>query len=52
MILIQKGTRAAAAEATAEDILQSDPKMVASGEEEKEDDKNLESKGRDKSIAK
>ena len=50
MTLIQKGTRAAAA-AVAEDILQSDPESVASGEEEREDDENLESKERNKSIA-
>ena len=37
--------------ATVKDILESDPKTVASGEKEKEDDKNLESKERDKSIA-
>ena len=34
----------------AEDILDSDPKSVASGEKEKEDDENLESKKREKAI--
>ena len=43
-----KVTRAAAA--TAEDILESDLKSVVSGEKEKEDDVNLESKKREKSI--
>ena len=50
MKLPQKVTRAAAA-ATTEDILQSDPKRVASGKEEKEEDENLESKKREKAIA-
>ena len=35
MTLTQKGTRASAAAATAKDILESDPKSVASGEKEK-----------------
>ena len=48
MTLTRKGTRAAA---TAEDILQSNHKSVASGEEEKEDDENLESEKREKDIA-
>ena len=48
MTLTQKGTMAAA---TAEDILQSEPKSVASGEEEKEEEENLESNNREKSIA-
>ena len=42
MTLTWKETRAAAD--TAEDILQSDPKSVASGKEEEDDDENLESK--------
>ena len=45
------GTRAATTTATDEYILHSDPKSVASDEEEKEDDENLESKERDKAIA-
>ena len=36
---------------TAEDILESNSKKVASSEQEKNDDKNLESKKRDKAIA-
>ena len=50
MTLTQKITRVAAA-TTAEDILESDPKTVASGEKEKQDDKNLQSKHCDKTIA-
>ena len=49
MTLTQKGTRAATA--TAEDVLQSNPKSAASGKEEKEDDEISESKERDKAIA-
>ena len=51
MTLIRKGARAASEVATAEDILESDPKSVASGKKEKEDDKNLERKKHEKSIA-
>ena len=51
MTLTRKVTREAAAAKTAKDILESDPKTVASGEMEKEDDENLESKERDKVIA-
>ena len=50
MTLTQKGTRATAAAATAEDILKSYPKTVASGKKEKEDEENLESKKRDRAI--
>ena len=51
MTITQKATRASALTPTDEDILQSDPKIVASGEEEKEDDENQESEKREKSIA-
>ena len=37
--------------ATTEDILESDPETVTSGEKEKEDDENSESNKCDKSIA-
>ena len=50
MTLTRKGTRVAAA-ATAKDISESNPESVASGEKQKEDDDNLESKERDKTIA-
>ena len=51
MTLTQKVTRAAAAAAaTVKDILQSDLEIVASVEEEREDDEYLERKERDKSI--
>ena len=50
MTLTQKGTRAVAAAATTKDILHYDPESVASREEEKEDDENLESGKRKKSI--
>ena len=46
----QKGARAAVAAATADDILESAPKSVASGRKEKEEDGNLESKKRKKAI--
>ena len=48
MALTRKVTRAAAA--TAKDILQPDPKSVASSEEERKDDENLGSEKRKKSI--
>ena len=51
MTLTRKGTRAAAAGVTTEDILDSDPETVASGETEKEYKQDLEGKKRDKSIA-
>ena len=51
MTITWKGARSAEEAATARDILESDPKSVASGKKEKEYDKNLESKKRDKSIA-
>ena len=41
MKLTRKGTRSAAAAATAKDILESDHKSVASGEKVNEDDENL-----------
>ena len=49
MTLTQKGTRVVAA-STAEDILETDPETVASGKKEKEDDKSLDNKKRDKAI--
>ena len=49
MTLTQKGTRAEAA--TAEDILESEPKSIARSKKEKEDDENLEIKKRKKAIA-
>ena len=49
MTLTHKGTRAASA--TAENILKSDPKNVASEEKENEDNKHLDSKKHDKAIA-
>ena len=42
MTLTQKLTKATAAAATAEDILQSEHESVLSAEEEKEDNKDLE----------
>ena len=50
MTLTQKVSRAAAA-ATAEDILDSDPKIIVSDEKENEDDKNSDKKDHDKYIA-
>ena len=50
MTLTRKVTKVAAAAATAKDILHSDPKIVSSGEDKRRDDKNLESKDRDKAI--
>ena len=51
MTLTRKGTRAAAAAATAKYILESDSGTIASGKKEKEDDENLEIKKRKKAIA-
>ena len=51
MTLTQKGTRSAAAVATTEDILETDPETFASGEKENEDDENSEIKKRDKPVA-
>ena len=51
MTLTRKGAKAAEAVATSKYILESDQGTVASGEKEKEDGENLESKKRDKSIA-
>ena len=48
MTLTQKGARAAAA--MTEDILDSDPKIVASGKKEKEDDEKSERKKHEKYI--
>ena len=46
----RKGKRATAVAAPAGDILEYDPKRVASSEKEKEDDGNAENKKHDKAI--
>ena len=50
MTLTKKGTRVETAEATVEEILQSDQKIVAISKGEKEDDEILESEKREKEI--
>ena len=51
MTVTRKGTRVAAAAATAEDFLQSDHKSVANGEEVEEDDATSDSEKRKRDIA-